>query len=101
MMIRRRPALLAGAGLVLAGHHAAAQARARRFDFEDAAAGAPPPGFASALTGGGAPVRWVVLEDPSSPAGPKVLAETSKDRSSDRLPLASLEGMDARDVSLS
>src|SRR3712207_2603250 len=101
MMIRRRPALLAGAGLMMARRHAAAQARARRFDFEDAAAGAPPRGFAFALTGGGAPVRWAVLEDPSSPAGPKVLAETSKDRTSDRFPLAILEGVEARDVALS
>ena len=86
---------------MVAGRHAAAQARARRFDFEDAAAGAPPRGFASALTGGGAPVRWVVLEDPSSPAGPKVLAETSKDRTSDRFPLAILDGFEGRDVAVS
>ena len=85
---------------MMARRHAAAQARARRFDFEDAAAGAPPRGFASALTGGGAPVRWVVLEDPSSPAGPKVLAETSKDRTSDRFPLAILDGFQARDVAV-
>jgi hypothetical protein len=101
MMIRRRPLLLAGAGLAQAGRRAAAQAQPRRFDFEEVAVGAPPTGFAFALTGGGAPVRWAVVEDPSSPAGPKVLTETSKDRTSDRFPLAILEGMEARDVALS
>jgi len=93
--------LFAAAGLALDRRRAAAQAQARRFDFEEVAAGARPPGFAFALTGGGAPVRWAVLEDPSSPAGSKVLAETSKDRTSDRFPLAILEGMEARDVALS
>ena len=69
--------------------------------FEDAPTGAPPPGFSSALTGRGGPVRWVVLEDASSPEGPKVLAETSKDRTSDRFPLAILDGFEARDVAVS
>lgn len=100
--VRRRPALLAGAGLVLAGgRRAAAQGRPRRVDFEDAPVGAPPPGFSFALTGRGGPVRWVVLEDPSAPAGPKVVAETSQDRTSDRFPLAILDGFAARDVAVS
>jgi hypothetical protein len=42
-----------------------------------------------------------VLEDPSAPAGPKVLAETSKDRTDDRFPLAILEGTTAQDVTVS
>jgi hypothetical protein len=97
---RRRSLLVAGC-FALAGRRAAAQVLPRRYDFEEAAAGGRPPGFAFTLTGGGAPVRWVVLEDPSSPAGPKVLAEFSKDRTSDRFPLAILEGVEARDVALS
>ncbi|MFC7738405.1 hypothetical protein ACFQX4_21915 [Roseomonas sp. GCM10028921] len=96
--IPRRPILLAGAGLALAGHRATAQNQPRRFDFEDAAVGGQPLGFSFALTGGGGPVRWAVLEDRSSPAGPKVLAETSKDRTDDRFPLAIVEGTTARDV---
>ena len=101
-MIRRRPALLAGAGLALAGRRAAAQDRRQTpRTFEDAPTGAPPPGFSFALTGGGGPVRWVVLEDPSAPAGGKVVAETSQDRTSDRFPLAILEGLEARDVAVS
>ncbi|WP_207537650.1 hypothetical protein [Sabulicella rubraurantiaca] len=69
--------------------------------FEDMPAGTPPPGFTFALTGRGRSVRWVVLEDRSSPAGPAVLAETSGDRTSDRFPLAILDGFEARDVAVS
>jgi hypothetical protein len=100
-VVRRRPALLAGVGLALAGRAAAAQTRPQRVDFEDMAVGAAPPGFTVALTGGGPPPRWQVLEDPSSPAGPKVLAETSRNRTSDRFPLAVLDGVTARDAALS
>jgi hypothetical protein len=42
-----------------------------------------------------------VLEDPSSSAGPKVLAEISRDRTDTRFPLAMLDGVTARDVALS
>ena len=94
-------ALLAAACCAGFGATAAAQAPQVARTFEDAAAGAPPPGFSSALTGGGGPVRWAVVEDPSSPAGPKVLAEVSKDRTSDRFPLAILDGFEARDVAVS
>jgi hypothetical protein len=69
--------------------------------FEDAPTDAPPPGFSFALTGGGGPVRWVVLEDPSAPAGAKVAAEISGDQTRDRFPLAILEGFEARDVAVS
>ncbi len=94
--------LLAGAGLALAGRRVAAQGRRQPpHTFEDAPTGAPPPGFSFALTGGGRPVRWVVLEDPSAPAGGKVVAETSQDRTSDRFPLAILDGLEARDVAVS
>jgi len=80
---------------------ATAQSRARRFDFEDMAVGMSPSGFTLAVTGGGGPVRWAVLEDPSSPAGSKVLAETSQDHTNDRFPLAILDDLTARDVVVS
>jgi hypothetical protein len=69
--------------------------------FEDAPTGEPPPGFSFTLTGRGGPVRWVVLEDPSAPAGARVVAETSGDRTSDRFPLAILDGFEARDAAVS
>jgi hypothetical protein len=101
LMISRRPVLLAGAGSAMAARLVAAEGEPRRFDFEDAAVGTAPRGFSFALTGGGAPVRWTVLEDPSSSAGPKVLAETSRDRTDNRFPLAILEGVTVRDVAVS
>ena len=41
--------------------------------------GAPPAGFSTALTGGGAPVIWLVEEDASAPAGGRVLVQRSAD----------------------
>ncbi|HYZ30692.1 MAG TPA: hypothetical protein VE684_00255, partial [Crenalkalicoccus sp.] len=98
--MHRRP-LFGAACLAAIGRRAAAQAPHQRIDFEAATVGAPAPGFTFALTGGGPPPRWVVLEDASSPAGPKVLAETSRDRTDNRFPLAVLDGITARDVALS
>lgn len=95
----RRGLLLAAAGSGLSGV-AAAQA-SRRLDFEAASLDAPPPGFTFGLTGGGPTPRWVVLSDTTSPAGPKVLAQTSADRTDDRYPLAILDGFTAQDVALS
>ena len=69
-----------------------------RTDFEDGTVGTLPPRFSTGLTGEGRPVGWVLLEDPTAPARPKVLAETSGDRTSDRFPLAILDGFEAEDV---
>lgn len=88
-------------GLAMAGGQAAAQSQRQRVDFEAAPLGASPPGFTVALAGGGPPPRWVVLEDASAPAGPKVLAETSRDRTDTRFPLAVLNGVSAQDAVLS
>jgi hypothetical protein len=74
------------------------QSMTTRLDFEDAAPGALPAGFRAGLTGKGRPVQWSVVEDTSAPAGPKVLAETSGDRTDYRFPIAVLQGAPARDV---
>jgi hypothetical protein len=97
----QRRSLLGLGGLAMVAGQAAAQSHERRVDFEAASLGAPPPGFTIALTGGGPPPRWVVLEDPSAPVGPKVLAETSRDRTDTRFPLAVLDDVSARDAALS
>ena len=93
-----RRGLLAGAVLLAAGPSCA---QALGFDFEAMAAGGPPPGFVTALTGGGPPPRWMVLQDPGAPAGPKVLAEVSRDRTDNRFPMALLGGFSARDLAVS
>ncbi len=53
-----------------------------RIDFDS------PVVFRPMLTGRGGPVAWRVIDDPTAPAGPKVLAETSKDTTDYRFPLA-------------
>jgi hypothetical protein len=66
-------------------------------DFEAAAAALPcEPG----LTGGGAPVEWQLLDDPTAPAGPRVLAETSGDATNFRFPLCILPDQTPADVSI-
>jgi hypothetical protein len=92
--------VLVGAALSASAAQAAAT-ESSRIDFETAKIEAPPPGFTAELTGKGKPVRWVVLEDASAPAGPKVLAETSGDSTSNRFPLAILDGFEAKDVEVS
>jgi hypothetical protein len=95
------PTTLAALALLAASLSGAQGRQEKSLTFEDAPTGAPPPGFSFALTGGGGPVRWVVLEDPSAPAGTRVAAETSGDRTYNRFPLAILEDFMARDVAVS
>jgi hypothetical protein len=70
-------------------------------DFDASAAGALPTGFSSAVTGGGGPAAWVVVEDFTAPSGGKVLAQTSTDRTSLRFPLCVYDGFTAPDVTVS
>jgi hypothetical protein len=70
--------------------------------FDPLDTGKTPPGFTTALTGGGGPVSWVVQEDASAPSGKgKVLAQTSSDKTDYRLPLCIYDGLVARDVEVS
>jgi hypothetical protein len=82
----------------------AGEARAREavtLDFESAAVGELPAGFSTAVTGGGGPAVWRVVEDASAPSGGKVLAQTSTDKTSFRFPLCVYEGLAATDVTVS
>jgi hypothetical protein len=78
-----------------------AQWAAAKSDFEGTQVGSVPPGFSSGLTGKGPPPAWKVADDPTAPVGPRVVAETSGDRTSDRFPLLILDGFEARDVQVS
>src|SRR6202140_4972282 len=69
-----------------------------RIDFETSATGALPSGVTGALTGSGGPVAWAIVEDPTAPAGPKVLAQTSTDKTDYRFPLAILDAPVAANV---
>lgn len=66
-------------------------------DFASVPAGTLPTGFTSALTGGGVTPRWAVVEDASAPGG-RALAETSRDKTNYRFPLAIWGGVTATDV---
>jgi hypothetical protein len=61
----------------LAAAMAAEGETARRWDFEDAAAGSLPAAWSAARTGRGPGSDWVVQVDASAPAGGKVLVQTS------------------------
>jgi hypothetical protein len=55
-----------------------AEAKAERWDFEDASLGKLPPGWSSAKTGEGEGSVWKVTEDKSAPSGARVLAQVAK-----------------------
>jgi hypothetical protein len=67
-------------------------------DFEKAEVGKTPAGFTPALTGDGGEVSWVIVNDPSAPAGPKVLAQTSRDKTNRRYPVCVYDDFVAKDV---
>lgn len=78
-----RRTFLAGAFTTLFASRLQAQSgNQTRIDFES------PVAFQPMLTGKGGPVAWSVIDDPSAPAGPKVLAQTSTDKTDYRFPLA-------------
>jgi hypothetical protein len=89
-----RRALIAGAATMLTAAPVRAQGGGRmtRIDFES------PVAFQPMLTGKGGPVAWSVIDDPTAPAGPKVLAQTSKDKSDYRFPLAVFDQPVLQDV---
>jgi hypothetical protein len=71
-----------------------------RIDFDAFEAGKPPPGFSTALTGGGGPVAWVVQDNPLPQGTGRVLMQTSADSTNTRFPLCVADGFSARDVDL-
>jgi len=101
---RLASAVLFLSALMVLGGSEAAEAGAREaitLDFDATAVGEPPSGFSAALTGGGGPVAWRVVEDATAPSGGKVLAQTSTDKTSSRFPLCVYEGLTAADVEVS
>jgi hypothetical protein len=95
-MTKRRDIFILGAAAVVAS--AASAEDTRRIDFESSPVGALPAGVTTALTGSGGPVKWAIVEDASAPAGPRVLAQTSTDRTDNRFPLAIFAEPSAADI---
>jgi hypothetical protein len=65
--------------------------------FQGDEVGSAPSSFLSALTGGGGPVTWVIVQD----GGKTELAQTSTDPTSKRFPLCVYSGFVAKDVEVS
>jgi hypothetical protein len=88
---------------VLAGCAAAppeTQIQPQTISFDSGEAGQPPPDFTTSLTGGGAPVSWVLRNDPQLGADHKVLVQESADDTSYRFPLCIYDKFIARDVAV-
>jgi Beta xylosidase C-terminal Concanavalin A-like domain len=104
MRSRLASAVLLLSALMVLGCSEAAEAGAREaitFDFDSTAVRELPAGFSTAVTGGGAPAAWRVVEDTSAPSGGKVLAQTSTDKTSARFPICIYERLTATDVEVS
>jgi len=76
-------------------------AEAITLDFNASVVSTLPPGFSSAVTGGGGPASWMVVEDFTAPSGGKALAQTSTDKTSFRFPLCVYGRFTAPDVTVS
>ncbi len=78
-----------------------AQAPAATWSFDQAALGAPPPGFSFGRTGAGRPGHWVVRAVADAPSGSNVLAQEDSDRTDYRFPIAVADSPSFGDVSVS
>ena len=76
---------------------AAAQKSPTQIDIAAMPPGAAPPGFTFWRTGNGAAAEWQVVADPSAGAK-KAIAQTSKDTTDYRFPLAVFQQISAKDV---
>jgi hypothetical protein len=88
-------ALLAAWGIVRAQG-----AGARTWDFQADALNAPPAGFSFGRTGKGREGRWVVVQDPTAPAGDHVLAQVDQDDTDYRFPVAVADAPSLKDLRL-
>jgi hypothetical protein len=76
-------------------------AEAITLDFDASVVGTFPTGFSSAVTGGGGPGSWIVVEDVTAPSGGQVLAQTNTNKTPFRFPLCVYDGFTAADVTVS
>lgn len=74
---------------------------AQSFTFDDQEPGGPPRGWTCALTGNGRAGAWSVARDDSAPSPPLVLGQTDRDATGYRFPHCVVDGLLARDTTLS
>ena len=70
-------------------------------NFDRAQPGSVPAGWTVAMTHNGGAPKWEVLNDPSAPSKPNVLAQTSSDPTDGRFPLAIVDKANVKDGELS
>jgi hypothetical protein len=85
----------------LAHARGAGAAEAITLDFDASVVGTLPTDFSGAVTGGGRPASWIVVEDVTAPTSGKVLAQTSTDKTSFRFLLCVYDVFMASDVTVS
>lgn len=73
---------------------------ARTWDFQADALNAPPAGFSFGRTGRGREGKWVVVQDPTAPAGDHVLAQLDQDDTDYRFPVAVADAPSLKDLRL-
>ena len=98
---RSRLIFLLTSSLLVVSTSVSAQSGERIWNFDHDQSGKIAQGFTSALTGRGTIGQWVVMNDPSAPSPPNVLAQTTKDKTDYRFPLAIAEDTSYRDLVLS
>ena len=86
-----------GIAAMLGTSAAPAQKAGTQIDVAAMPPGVAPPGFTFARTGGGAAGEWRVVEDASA-AAQKAIAQTSKDTTDYRFPLAVYEPISAKNI---
>ena len=75
--------------------------QAQKLTFDDQKAGEAPKGMTCALTGKGRPGTWLIQQDEGAPSKPLVLAQTDADATGYRFPHCVVDGLMARDLTLS
>jgi len=93
--------LVGSAFLAVVGAGETAAPSARKWNFDSGKVEAMPTGFVFARTGGGREGRWIVREEKDAPSGSKVLAQVDTDDTDNRFPVAVVQDMSLRDLSLS
>jgi len=86
-----------GIAAMLGSNDAPAQNATTRIDIAAMPPGTAPPGFTFARTGSGAAGEWLVVADPGA-AAQKTIAQTSRDTTDYRFPLAVYEPISAKNV---
>ncbi len=69
--------------------------------FDKCVPGKPPAGWTVAMTHDGGVPRWEIVQDPSAPRPPNVLAQVSRDSTAGRFPLAIWDATTLRDGEVS